>query len=163
MLKQAINKVRSRIECYDKLFWALPIVSELEKLNIDLMIQWLAKCLQIYLSEFGHSKFAEFNKYVEKALNSSEKLTALQCQKISQEIWYLPERDNIQISLSHLWSLLSSKKLGYNGSKITQANLAVTKLIPEAFNDNLCSRSDLFNKYLDAALEIYEEYQSKEY
>lgn len=98
MLKQAINKVKSRTKFYDRLFWALPIVSELEKLNVDLMIQWLARCLQIYLSEFGHSKFAKFNRLVNNALNLSEKLTALQCQKIAQKIWYLPERDNIQIS-----------------------------------------------------------------
>jgi hypothetical protein len=152
-IKQAINKVKHSNRSDKKLIWAFPIASELYKLNCSLMIQWGVKCVQMYLSEFGHPKFNELSKYVQQILDSENNLTSLQCTEIGRTIWDLPERDNIQIAIARLWWVLSACKLGHDRAAIMETNSAITLLLP-----NL-SDLDLFDNYLKAAITIYEKNQ----
>ena len=51
-IKQAVNQALQFVDGKKKdkeLFWAVPIVSELNKLESSLLIKWCGKCIHIYV------------------------------------------------------------------------------------------------------------------
>ncbi|MEA5598266.1 hypothetical protein [Rivularia sp. UHCC 0363] len=81
-------------------------------------------------------------------------LTSLQCLEISQKTWYIPGREEIQTAIARLWGSISAFKDGEEHGGIMEAISAVELLLPDTSNRRLLDR------YLEAAVRIYEEYES---
>jgi hypothetical protein len=150
-IKQIISKVKQSVT-QKSVLWPYPIALRLQKLHYSLTIQWVAECIQIYFSELGNSKFAELNKYIQQVLGSQESLTASQCDETARKIWYLPERDNVQTAVARLWWILWHYKMGRDHFVVMETTMAIMLLLPEK------SSHLLLDRYLEAAVRIYEEY-----
>ena len=92
---------------------------------------------------------------MQQAVEKSNILTSLQCDEISREIWYLPEREEIQTAIARLWGSISAFKDGKEHGGVMEITMAVELVLPDV--------SDMFllDKYLDAAVKICEEYESQ--
>jgi hypothetical protein len=90
-------------------------------------------------------------------LERSNILTPLQWDKISREIWDLPEREEIQTAIARLWGSISAFKDGEEYGGVIEITMAVELVLPNI--------SDLYllDKYLDAAVKICicEEHESQ--
>ncbi|MDZ8241619.1 MAG: hypothetical protein RMZ69_31530 [Nostoc sp. ChiQUE01a] len=152
-MEQIIDNIKQSITP-NSILWAYPIAAKLQKYHYSLAIQWPVECIQIYASEFNPLKLSKLNKYIEQAIDSENVLTPLQCVEISREIWYLPEREEIQTAIAQLWGSISPFKDGDEHVGIMQITAAVELLLPDTSNRYLLER------YLEAAVRIYEEYES---
>ncbi len=82
-------------------------------------------------------------------------LTPSQCLEISREIWYLPEREEIQTAIARLWGSIAAFKEGEEHGGIMEAISAVELVLPDI------SDRRLLDRYLEAAVRICEEYESQ--
>jgi len=82
-------------------------------------------------------------------------LTPLQCAEISQEIWYLPEREEIQTAIARLWGSIAAFKDGDEHGGVMETTMAVELVLPDISNHRL------LDQYLEAAVRICEEYESQ--
>ena len=81
------------------------------------------------------------------------RLRPLQCNEIGREIWYIPGREEVQTAISRLfWSIEAFLAEEEHGG-IMQAIMAVELLLPDL------SDRDLLDRYLEAAVRIFEEYE----
>jgi hypothetical protein len=134
---------------------AYPIAQKLQKYHYKLAIQWAVECIQIYASEVNPDKLFQLNKYMQQAMEEQNSLTASQCLEISTEIWYLPDREDIQTAISRMWASISAFKVGEEHGGIMETTAAVELVLPDI------SDSRLLNRYLKAAMKICEEYESQ--
>ena len=153
-MKQLIENVKQTI-AQKQILWAYPIALKLQKYHYSLAIQWAIECIQIYSSEIESDKFSQLNKYIQQALSEPNFLTPLQCNEIGQEIWYLPEREEIQTAIARLWWSIAAFKVGEEHVGIMEAISAVELVLPDISNRRLLDR------YLEAAVIIFEEYESQ--
>jgi hypothetical protein len=77
----------------------------------------------------------------------------IQCAEISREIWYLPDREEIQTAISRLWGAISAFKNGDEYGGIMEITMTVELLLPDISNHLLLDR------YLEAAMNIHEIYK----
>ncbi len=101
-MKKIIENVKQTI-AQKKILWAYLIALKLQKYHYSLAIQWAVECIQIYAFEVNPDKLCQLNKYIQQAIEEQNVLTPLQCVEISREIWYLPEREEIQTAIAQLW------------------------------------------------------------
>lgn len=153
-MRQTIENAKQAI-AQKKILWAYPIALKLQKYHYSLAIQWAVECIKIYSSEFEPDKLAKLNKYIQQALDSQNVLTPLQCSEIGKEIWYLPEREEVQTAIARLWWSIAAFKSGDEHIGIMEAISPVEVLLPDTSDRNLLDR------YLEAAVRIYEEYESR--
>lgn len=153
-MEEIIKNVKQTI-AQKKILWAYPIALKLQKYHYSLVIQWAIECIQIYSSEIQSDKFSKLNKYIQQAMDSQNVLTPLQCIEISREIWYLPEREEIQTAIAQLWGSISAFKDEEKYLGIMQTTAAVELVLPDISNHRL------LNRYLEAAVRICEEYESQ--
>lgn len=156
-IEQAIAKTLQIVEGENKskeILWAVPVVSELNQLDCSLLIRWGGECIKIYLSEFGHPKLDELEKYLKDAIDSGDSYTPSECVDMARKIWYLKGvREEVQTSLSNLWAVIGDCKSGQ--PSILMASNVVTLLLPKLSNH------DLLNRYLNAAVSIHKEYKAR--
>ncbi len=153
-MKQIIENAKQTI-AQKVILWACPIAQELQKYHYSLAIQWAIECIQIYSSEIKSDKLSKLNKYIQQAMDEQNVLTSLQCHEIGLEIWYLPEREDIQTAISRLWWSISAFKDGDEYVGIMETTRSVELVLPDI------SDHRLLDQYLEAALRIYEEYESQ--
>ncbi|MEW5857363.1 MAG: hypothetical protein AB1861_08280 [Cyanobacteriota bacterium] len=153
-MKQIIENVKQTI-AQKEILWAYPIARELQKYHYSLAIQWAIECLRIYSSEIKSDKLSQLNKYIQQAMEEQNVLTPLQCNQIGQEIWCLPEREEVQTAIARLWWSIQSFKAGAEHGGIMEAISAVELLLPNT------SDRHLLDRYLEAAVRICEEYESQ--
>ena len=153
-MKQIIENVKQTI-AQKEILWAYPIARELQKYHYSLAIQWAIKCIQIYSSEIKSDKLSQLNKYIQQAMDEQNVLTPLQCAEISQEIWYLPEREEIQTAIARLWGSIAAFKDGDEHGGVMETTMAVELVLPDISNHRL------LDQYLEAAVRICEEYESQ--
>jgi hypothetical protein len=153
-MKQIIENVKQTI-AQKKILWAYPIALKLQKYHYILAIKWAIKCIQIYSSEIKSDKLSKLNKYIQQAMEEQNVLTPLQCDEISREIWYLPEREEIQTAIARLWGSISAFKDGEEHGGVIETTMAVELVLPDI------SDRRLLDRYLEAALMICEEYESQ--
>jgi hypothetical protein len=101
------------------------------------------------------NKLLQLNKYIQQALEEQNVLTSSQCFEMSREIWYLPEREEIQTAIARLWDSIAAFKEGEEHGGVMETTMAVELLLP-----NISDRR-LLERYLEAAVRIYEEYESQ--
>ncbi|WP_256090992.1 hypothetical protein [Nostoc sp. KVJ20] len=118
-------------------------------------IKWAIECIQIYSSEIESDKLSQLNKYIQQALSEPNFLTPLQCNEISREIWYLPEREEIQTAIARLWGSIAAFKDGEDCGGVIETTRAVELILPDI------SDRHLLDRYLEAAVIIYEKYESQ--
>ena len=118
-------------------------------------IQWAIECIQIYSSEIKSDKLFKLNKYIQQAMEEQNVLTPLQCDEISREIWYLPEREEIQTAIARLWGSISAFKDKEEHGGVMETTMAVELVLPDI------SERRLLERYLEAAVRICEEYESQ--
>ncbi|MBD1929474.1 hypothetical protein H6F74_25000 [Trichocoleus sp. FACHB-90] len=153
-MKELIENVKQTIT-QKKILWAYPIANRLQNYHYSLAIKWAVECIQIYSFEIKSDKLSQLNKYVQQAMDEQHLLTPSQCFEISQEIWYLPEREEIQTAIARLWGSIASFKEGEEHGGIMEAISAVELVLP-----NISDRH-LLDRYLEAAVKICEEYESQ--
>ena len=153
-MREIIENVKQTI-AQKKILWAHPIALELQKYHYSLAIQWAIECIQIYASEIKSDKLSQLNKYIQQAMESENVLTPSQCLEISREIWYLPEREEIQTAIARLWGSISAFKDGEDLGGVIETTMAVELVLPDI------SDQHLLDKYLEAAVRICEEYESQ--
>ncbi|MBD1896832.1 hypothetical protein [Coleofasciculus sp. FACHB-129] len=153
-MKQIIGNVKQTI-AQKEILWAYPIARELQKYHYTLAIQWAIKCIQIYSSEIKSDKLSQLNKYIQQAMEEQNVLTPSQCLEISREIWYLPEREEIQTAIARLWGSISAFKDGEEHGGVMETTMAVELVLPDI------SERRLLDRYLEAAVRICEEYESQ--
>lgn len=153
-MKQIIANVR-QIIAQKKILWAYPIALKLQKYHSSLAIQWAVECIQIYSTEIKSNKFSQLNKYIQQAMEEQNVLTPLQCDEISREIWYLPEREEIQTAIARLWGSIAAFKDGEEHGGVMETTRAVELVLPDI------SDRPLLDRYLEAAVRICEEYESQ--
>ncbi|MGB3510103.1 MAG: hypothetical protein WBA93_12870 [Microcoleaceae cyanobacterium] len=153
MIEKITNNIKQNLT-QNSILWAYPIALRLQKYRYSLAIQWTVECIQIYSSEFKPDKLSNLNKYIQQARDLQNVLTALQCDEISREIWYLPKRDEIQTALARLWGSISAFKDGDERGGTMQATMAVELVLPDTSNHRLLDR------YLEAAVRICQEDES---
>lgn len=154
IMKKIIEKVRRTI-AHKKILWAYPIALKLQKYHYSLAIQWAVKCLQIYSAEIKSNKLSQLNKYIQQAMDEQNVLTPLLCDEISQEIWYLPEKEEIQTAIARLWGAIAAFKDGEEHGGVMETTRAVELVLPDISN------RPLLDQYLEAAVRICEEYESQ--
>ena len=154
IMNQIIDDIRQKITP-ESILWAYPIALKLQKYHYSLAIQWAGECIQIYSSELKSDKLDQLNKYIQQAMEEPTILTPLQCNEIGQKIWYLPEREEVQTAIARLWWSLQAFKAGEEHGGIMEAISAVELVLPDI--SNRC----LLERYLEAAVRICEEYESK--
>lgn len=153
-MKEIIEDVKTTIQS-KQILWSYPIISKLYKYRYSLSIQWVLECLQIYSAEIESKKLSELSEYIDLLIASENILTFSDCNKIGQEIWYLPARDEIQTSIARLWWSIASFKSQEEKLGIMECMSAVELLLPDVSNQLLLER------YLEAALNIYKIYKSQ--
>jgi hypothetical protein len=153
-MKEIIDDVKQTI-AQKQIRWAYPILLKLQKYDYHLAIKWAVECIQIYASEFNPDKLSQMNKYIQKAIEEPNVLTSLQCVEISKELWYSPEREDIQTAVARLWWSIAAFKDGEEDEGAIEATMTVELVLPDISNRSLLDR------YLEAALRIYEEYESQ--
>ncbi|KYC40273.1 hypothetical protein WA1_27460 [Scytonema hofmannii PCC 7110] len=153
-MKNIIENVKQNI-AQKKILWAHPIAQELQKYHYILAIQWTIECIKIYSSEIKSDKFSKLNRYIQQAMDEQNILTPLQCNGISREIWYLPEREEIQTAIARLWGSIAAFRDGEELGGIVETTMAVELVLPDT------SDSHLLDRYLEAAVRICEEYNSQ--
>jgi hypothetical protein len=153
-MKQIIENVKQTI-AQKKILWAYPIALKLQKYHYSLAIKWAIECIQIYSSEIKSDKLFTLNKYIQQAMDEPNILTPLQCDEISREIWYLPEREEIQTSVSRLWGAIAAFKHGEEHVGIMETTSAVELVLPDL------SDRRLLDRYLEAAIRICEQCESQ--
>ena len=151
-MKQIIENVKQTI-AQKKILWAYPIARELQKYHYSLAIQWAIECIQIYSSEMKSDKLSQLNKYIQQAMEEQNVLTPSQCLEISGEIWYLPEREEIQTAIARLWGSIAAFKAGEEHGGIMEAISAVELVLPDI------SHRRLLDRYLEVAVKICKEYE----
>nr|WP_322721613.1 hypothetical protein [Nostoc sp. ChiQUE02]MDZ8234715.1 hypothetical protein [Nostoc sp. ChiQUE02] len=153
-MKQIIENVKQTI-AQKEILWAHPIALELQKYHYSLAIQWAIECIQIYSSEIKSDKLSQLNKYIQQAVQEQNILTPSQCDEISREIWYLPEREEIQTAIARLWGSIAAFRDGEEQGGIIETTRTVELLLPDI------SDRRLLDRYLEAAVRICEEYESQ--
>lgn len=153
-MKQLIENVKQTIT-QKKILWAYPVANRLQKYHYSLAIHWAVECIQIYASEMKSDKLLQLNKYIQQALEEQNVLTSSQCFEMSREIWYLPEREEIQTAIARLWGSIAAFKEGEEHGGVMETTMAVELLLPDI------SDLRLLERYLEAAVRIYEEYESQ--
>ena len=153
-MREIVDNIKQTIT-QENILWAYPIALKLQKYRYRLAIQWAVECIQIYSSEVNLNKLCLLNKYIQQAMEEPNVLTPLQCDEIGREIWYLPERDDIQTAIARLWWSISCFKDGKEHHGIMEAISAVELLLPDTSNRSLLDR------YLEAAVIICEAYESQ--
>jgi hypothetical protein len=153
-MKQVIENVKQTI-AQKEILWAHPIALKLQKYHYSLATQWAIECIQIYSSEIESDKLSQLNKYIQQALSEPNFLTPLQCNEISREIWYLPEREKIQTAIARLWGSIAAFKDGEDCGGVIETTMAVELVLPDI------SDRRLLDRYLEAAVIIFEEYESQ--
>ncbi|MDZ7992964.1 MAG: hypothetical protein RM022_023690 [Nostoc sp. EfeVER01] len=153
-MKQVIENVKQTI-AQKEILWAYPIALKLQKYHYSLAIQWAIECIQIYSSNTKSDKLSQLNKYIQQALSEANFLTPLQCNEISREIWYLPEREEIQTAIARLWGSIAAFKDGEDRGGVMETTRAVELVLPDI------SAHRLLDRYLEAAVIIFEEYESQ--
>jgi|GEM_PF-5696012 len=153
-MREITDNIKQTIE-QKEIFWAYPIALKLQKSCYHLAIQWSGECIQLYLSEFKPNKLSKLNKYIQQALDSQNDLTPLQCNEMSQKIWYLPGREEAQTAIARLWWSIRTFKAGEDLGGIREAGVAVELVLPDVSNHCLLDR------YLEIAIRIHEEYESQ--
>ncbi|MEA5604670.1 hypothetical protein [Nostoc sp. UHCC 0252] len=153
-MKQLIENVKQTIT-KKKILWAYPVANRLQKYHYSLAIHWAVECIQIYASEMKSDKLLQLNKYIQQALEEQNVLTSSQCFEMSREIWYLPEREEIQTAIARLWGSIAAFKEGEEHGGVMETTMAVELLLPDI------SDLRLLERYLEAAVRIYEEYESQ--
>lgn len=148
-MKQIIENVKQTI-AQKKILWVYPIAHNLQKYHYSLAIQWAIECIQIYASEIKSDKLSQLNKYIQQAMNSQNVLTPSQCLEISREIWYLPEREEIQTAIARLWGSIAAFKDGEEHGGVIETTMAVELVLPDI------SDRRLLDRYLEAAVRIFE-------
>lgn len=88
-------------------------------------------------------------------IETSNIFTPLQCDEISREIWYLPEREEIQTAIARLWGSISAFKDGEEHGGVMEITMAVELVLPDISDHRLLDR------YLETAIKISEEYESQ--
>ncbi|MBW4505499.1 MAG: hypothetical protein KME64_03150 [Scytonematopsis contorta HA4267-MV1] len=151
-MKEIIDDVKQTI-AQKQIRWAYPILLKLQKCDYHLAIKWAVECIQIYASEFNPDKLSQMNKYIQKAIEEQNVLTPLQCMEIAKELWYSPEREDIQTAVARLWWSIAAFKDGEEDEGAIEATMTVELVLPDISNRSLLDR------YLEAALRIYEEYE----
>lgn len=152
-MEEIIEDVRRNITP-KTFFWACPVAFELQKYDYSLAIRWAVECIKIYGREFNQSKFEVLSKYIQQ-VDERDNLTCEQCLEICREIWYLPEREDLQTAVSHLWGALGRKYGEEDGKyRAREIGLVVEVLLPDVSN------RDLLDRYLGVALLIYQEYKA---
>ncbi|MEM9926311.1 MAG: hypothetical protein AAF915_21595 [Cyanobacteria bacterium P01_D01_bin.50] len=152
-MKEILEHVKQTI-VQKQILWAYPIVLKLQQNHYSLAIQWVIECIQIYSSEIKSDNFSKLNKYIQQVIDLQNVLTTLQCNEISRELWYDPQREEIQTAIARLWWSIGSFKIAQERDGIIQAVMAVELLLPDISNYRL------LNRYLEAAIGISEKYQS---
>jgi hypothetical protein len=153
-MRKIIDDVKQNIT-QKQILWAYPIALKLQKYYYSLAIQWAVECIRVYLSNFNPDKLSQLNKYIQQVMDLQNALTPLQCSEIGREIWYLPEREEVQTAIARLWWSIAAFKAGEEHGGIMEAISAVELLLPDLSNRRLLDR------YLEAAVRIYEEYESQ--
>jgi hypothetical protein len=153
-MRQIIENVKRTI-AQKEILWAYPIALKLQKYHYGLAIQWAIECIQIYSSKIKSDKFSKLHKYIQKAMEEQNVLTPLQCDEISREIWYLPEREEIQTAIARLWGSISAFKDGEEHGGVMETTMAVELVLPDIYDHHL------LDCYLEVALRICEEYDSQ--
>ncbi|MBD2248703.1 hypothetical protein [Nostoc sp. FACHB-888] len=153
-MKQIIENVKQTI-AQKEILWAHPIALELQKYHYSLAIQWAIECIQIYSSEIKSDKLSQLNKYIQQAVQEQNILTPSQCDEISREIWYLPEREEIQTAIARLWASIAAFRDGEEQGGIIETTRTVELLLPDI------SDRRLLDRYLEAAVRICEAYKSQ--
>ncbi|MBW4570777.1 MAG: hypothetical protein KME31_22950 [Tolypothrix carrinoi HA7290-LM1] len=153
-MKQIIDNIKQSIT-QKSILWAYPIALKLQKYHYSLAIQWAVECIQIYSSEIKSDKLYKLNKYIQQAMEEQNVLTPLQCNEISREIWYLPEREEVQTAIARLWWSIAAFKAGEEHGGVMEATMTVELVLPDTSNRRLLDR------YLEAAVRICEEYESQ--
>ncbi|BBD59037.1 hypothetical protein NIES2109_18160 [Nostoc sp. HK-01] len=151
-MQQIIDNIKQTI-VQRKILWAYPIANKLQKYHYSLAIKWAVESIQIYSSEIKSDKLSKLDKYIQQAMDSQNILTPQQCLEISREIWYLPDREEIQTAVARLWGSISAFKDGDEHGGIMEATMTVELLLPD-LSDRL-----LLERYLEAAVRICEEYE----
>ena len=157
-MRKTIDDVKKNIlqkEILWEILWAYPIARKLKQSHENLTIQWALECIKIYSFRFKSNNFLSLNLCVQKILKSHEILTPLQCFEMGQEIWYLPGREEVQTAIARLWWSMEAFRAGEEHGGIMQAIMAVELLLPDL------SDRDLLDRYLEAAVRIFEEYEFK--
>lgn len=103
----------------------------------------------------SQDKISQLNKCIQQAIDSQNILTNSQCNKISREIWYLPEREDMQNAIARLLWYISAFQEGKEHLGIMETTVAVELVLPEI------SHGRLLNRCLEAAVRICEEYESQ--
>ena len=153
-MRATIDDVKKNI-LQKEILWAYPVALKLKKYHYLLTIEWARECIKIYSLKFRSNNFLSLNLCIQKLLKSHDTLTPLQCNKIGREIWYLPGRDEVQTSIARLWWSIEAFIAGEEHGGIMQAIMAVELLLPDL------SERDLLDRYLEAAVRIFEEYELK--
>ncbi|MBD2301742.1 hypothetical protein [Nostoc sp. FACHB-190] len=153
-MKQIIEDVKQTI-AQKKILWAYPIVQELQKYHYSLAIKWGMECIKIYSVDIKSDKFSKLDKYVQQAIEEVNFLTSLQCYEVGQEIWYLPEREEIQTAIARLWWSIEAFKNEEEHLGRMETTAAVELVLSHI------SDYHLLVQYLEAAVRIYEEYKSQ--
>jgi hypothetical protein len=157
-MKQIIEQVKQTIG-QKKILWAYPIANKLQKYRYTLAIKWAIECIQIYSSEIKSDKFSQLYKYIQQLTEEQNVLTPSQCLEISGEIWYLPEREEIQTAIARLWGSISAFKDGEEDGEVHGGVMETTAAVELVLPD--ISDHHLLDRYLEAAVRICEEYSSQ--
>lgn len=153
-MRQIIENVKQTIK-QKEILWAYPIAYKLQKYNYNLAIKWAIECIQIYSSEIKSDKLSQLNRYIQQAVEEQNIFTPLQCDEIGREIWYLPEREEIQTAIARLWWSIGAYKDGEEHYAVMETTAAVELVLPDI------SDHRLLDQYLEVAVKICDEYESK--
>ncbi|WP_242063505.1 hypothetical protein [Nostoc sp. FACHB-892] len=133
-MKQIIENVKQTI-AQKKILWAYPIAKKLQNYSYILAIKWAIECIQIYSSEMKSDKFYQLDKYIQQLMEEQNVLTPSQCLEISQEIWYLPEREEVQTAIARLWGSISAFKYAEEDGEVhggvMESTAAVELVLPD--------------------------------
>jgi hypothetical protein len=158
-IKQVIENIKRTIE-EKEIILLYPIAHKLQANHCESVIEWAIECIQIYSSETKVNDSSMIDKYIrqlrDSQIDSQNIFTSALCENISQEVWSLPDREEIQTAISRLWWSIARFKNGDDELGILEASRSVELLVP------YISEHQLLDRYLEAALIIYEKYSSQE-
>jgi hypothetical protein len=157
-MKEIIENVKQTIE-QKKILWAYPIANKLQQYHYTLAIKWAIQCIQIYSSEIKSKKFSQLYKYIHQLMEEQNVLTSSQCLEISREIWYSPEREEIQTAIARLWGSISNFKYAEEDGELHSGVMEITVAVELVLPD--ISDYHLLDRYLEAAVRICEEHESQ--
>lgn len=129
MLLQAVREAHGRGDPY----WAVSLVSALDRLRPVLALQWALKTLQQILNQKQTARAQEQLRLLESLQALPSPLPASRLWEMSQETWYHPQRDPAQTALSRLYAGLAHQVDGNTQAALSEVCAAMQLMCDPGF------------------------------